>query len=1296
MAKKTYVPKYTPMTYDPRTGFSKKTSSSSSGVSKTQSQSNNLDTRLKTVGMDTDTRNPVEKFLNLTPNQNVVFDIFELLDRPGQAIRNVLAPNQSDTSNLLENAWQGFTGQEKTSGQDLVNRLIGKPAENASNLEKFGSGLLGFGAELITDPLNWVGVGLADDVVKIGGKTAKLVNNADELADLTKAGKNIIDVSENASNLKKALQGVEYVKNADGVYKIVDKFKDANKLVTGFNKGQDLAFYGLGKALGKGTGVVGDVARKVAPEFIEDLGVVTNDIKRMFSGAYKTLADVGGEKVSSYLKKIKGISNEDYKIIQQTATNIAKDYKNVIDNVMTNQGVLDDLLDYARKDMPELFESIVKKGSQMYVEDVKKVMDNILTGTLSNESKFTYTGLLDTLANSGKVRIGTQGGTSNEVLKKFTQMLDTLGLEGDYELGGALKNDLRSISLGENAIETLRNFLKDTDGLPGGLTSYFKNNGLDVNLDEVFTAKGTSIDSLLTGPNAQEILNLVKPIADSENRVLQQIRDTLLKMGYDVDVIENYVPLRLTGEKLDAMQLSTRKYMDDIGKEVPRVKEGRLKTYVPQGSTAPVRSSFGNPVEMNRLNRELLGDNAPLFRTDLMEVVGEVAQSQFKIAEQQTVLKEVLETFTRSMERGLDNGTILTTDPKKVFTGVETALRDSRVLNNTIKKSLQQNSDELADWLMKTVQTNDVSIDNIRNAIGRSVSLGNEIPPNIQKIASNIAKLDNSITPTMIEEATGILNKLNIPTEGLDPKSIMDKYKNFASDPYAVSKYLKDSNLTVGMKKYSSIDDLFRNLNYTEKFGVDRSELRGLKDSLKEMLGTGEVYINKNIAGMIERAQTSERSVQRIMDDLNKYMNKWKSAKLYSAGFPLRNLFGDSTNLYVGGMPASKIVSGASKAMADIKGLEGVRNMIAKNLQNGLDELANLTPKQTQLWQEWTQFIETGINAQTRTSNEFMDVIKSITGSTNPQDALSIIRNSPELKKIAEMSLNTSQFFDTANRFSAWRWANSEDGIKTIRDLGFTSADDFVRATLIDYDDISKFENDYMRKIFPFYTFMRKNTEYHVRNFSKNARKYGQIADFAKNMYQAQGIDDRDLPSYIKESLQIPVGTTEDGKIKYLKLTPSFMEAYQTLTGKNLISGLNPMLKTPAELVTGTDFFTGQPKDTSLRSIVTNDLVGSLAPIPQAFSPLAQTLAGHGVDMITQPNVKGGDIGKEILDALAKGTVGGATGGPLTGITDPEVNRYYNDQAQLEELNKLKKQYKKITGQNLPTIDELREMGLLE
>ena len=30
---------------------------------------------------------------------------------------------------------------------------------------------------------------------------------------------------------------------------------------------------------------------------------------------------------------------------------------------------------------------------------------------------------------------------------------------------------------------------------------------------------------------------------------------------------------------------------------------------------------------------------------------------------------------------------------------------------------------------------------------------------------------------------------------------------------------------------------------------MDRSELRGLKDSLKEMLGTGEVYINKNIAG---------------------------------------------------------------------------------------------------------------------------------------------------------------------------------------------------------------------------------------------------------------------------------------------------------------------------------------------------------------------------------------------------------------------------------------------------------------
>ena len=57
---------------------------------KLQKQIDNLSTRMEASGVNTskakDSRNAVEKFLGLPENQNVVFDIFELLNRPQQAL----------------------------------------------------------------------------------------------------------------------------------------------------------------------------------------------------------------------------------------------------------------------------------------------------------------------------------------------------------------------------------------------------------------------------------------------------------------------------------------------------------------------------------------------------------------------------------------------------------------------------------------------------------------------------------------------------------------------------------------------------------------------------------------------------------------------------------------------------------------------------------------------------------------------------------------------------------------------------------------------------------------------------------------------------------------------------------------------------------------------------------------------------------------------------------------------------------------------------------------------------------
>ncbi|MEG0579869.1 MAG: hypothetical protein RR490_08135, partial [Niameybacter sp.] len=246
------------------------------------------------------------------------------------------------------------------------------------------------------------------------------------------------------------------------------------------------------------------------------------------------------------------------------------------------------------------------------------------------------------------------------------------------------------------------------------------------------------------------------------------------------------------------------------------------------------------------------------------------------------------------------------------------------------------------------------------------------------------------------------------------------------------------------MKPYTNIEALYNSLQYSEKFSTEKESISLLKNTLKNMLGDGEVYIDKNLASMIERTPKLERSTQRIMDDLNKYLGKWKTAKLFNVGFPVRNLLGDSTNLYVAGMPANKIVSGAVSAMEDVPEIMKLQNVFAKNKLEGLDGLANMTPRQAELYKEWDKFVETGITAQTRTKNEFGDVIKALSGESNPQNTIQAIKNNTQLKKFLGMTYDMSTFFDISNRFNAWRWANSEDGLKIIKDLGYEDGTDFI------------------------------------------------------------------------------------------------------------------------------------------------------------------------------------------------------------------------------------------------------------
>lgn len=117
---------------------------------KLQKQISNAQLRIKDSGNaveDSDQRNWLEKGLNLPQNQNVLFDVLDVLSRPMQAVEGAIVGAQTG-ENALTNAWKGFSGAEKYSGQDIM--------ENMGVQNKYAKGLLGFGIDMIADPLTYI------------------------------------------------------------------------------------------------------------------------------------------------------------------------------------------------------------------------------------------------------------------------------------------------------------------------------------------------------------------------------------------------------------------------------------------------------------------------------------------------------------------------------------------------------------------------------------------------------------------------------------------------------------------------------------------------------------------------------------------------------------------------------------------------------------------------------------------------------------------------------------------------------------------------------------------------------------------------------------------------------------------------------------------------------------------------------------------------------------------------------------------------------------------------------------
>lgn len=199
-----------------------------------------LKKRLDASGIDsekvTDNRNFIEKALNLTPDQNALFDFFEILDRPQRALFGAIHALQKG-EDVGEAALAGLTRKDGTAVtfKDILHEAGVEDSEDSFGLDD----IVGFAGEIFLDPMN-----LAVIPVTGGGKLAE---GAAKSLKEANAALEIAQASGDAAKIAKATKAV-----ADA-----QKAVDIAANTTRFISGSDAVMGGLKRGL-KGTAKLTD------------------------------------------------------------------------------------------------------------------------------------------------------------------------------------------------------------------------------------------------------------------------------------------------------------------------------------------------------------------------------------------------------------------------------------------------------------------------------------------------------------------------------------------------------------------------------------------------------------------------------------------------------------------------------------------------------------------------------------------------------------------------------------------------------------------------------------------------------------------------------------------------------------------------------------------------------------------------------------------------------------------------------------------------------------------------------
>jgi len=144
---------------------------------------------------------------------------------------------------------------------------------------------------------------------------------------------------------------------------------------------------------------------------------------------------------------------------------------------------------------------------------------------------------------------------------------------------------------------------------------------------------------------------------------------------------------------------------------------------------------------------------------------------------------------------------------------------------------------------------------------------------------------------------------------------------------------------------------------------------------------------------------------------------------------------------------------------------------------------------------------------------------------------------------------------------------------------------------LFDYSDLTDFEKKVARRIFPFYTWMRKNVPLQMEQVLEQPGKYAAVAK-TQNAIERQAQDDgsfvrpEERLEYLQRNNAVQIGAGEDGQARFwtpylpfadLNKVPIPGGSDPLAAGRDVVSGLEPITKAVLELLQNKSLFFNRP-----------------------------------------------------------------------------------------------------------------------